>query len=416
MSDIEDSFDYVDGFNIEETFGQEEPRDISINLPQTTKNIESVSSTEKAKVELKKNELTIGNFSFPPGLFNKRLAILAMQGAGKSYTAGVLEEEMLDYINQPGLTNVKLIIIDPVGAHWGLRSHFPIHIFGGSHGDLPLDSKFGKSFANLSQTLDLSMVIDLSSLDQDGMLTFVTDFLNEIYILTSTTTHIILEEADLFAPQRAISKLQKFSSAAVDSIVRRGRGKGIGVTMITQRPAVLNKNVLTQVDASIIMNIVGETDLNTIREYFDSAGITKEDITKYIEKIIKFGKGSAFIFSPSWLKSVEEIKIRERVSFHSGAEPELGKENTFDEVKLVPVNTDLIINIISGNTQHDVLKEIVLRKEKRKFYWEQDKEEINKFLDTSTSKTESKKGDTIATIFVLSMLFIIFAGIFSIIF
>ena len=49
--------------------------------------------------------------TIPVGLFNKRLSILAMQGAGKSYTAGVLEEEMLDYLIKSKTTNAKLIII-----------------------------------------------------------------------------------------------------------------------------------------------------------------------------------------------------------------------------------------------------------------------------------------------------------------
>ena len=34
----------------------------------------------------------------------------------------------------------------------------------------------------------------------------------------------------------------------MEDLVRRGRARGLGITLITQRPAVLNKDVLTQVD------------------------------------------------------------------------------------------------------------------------------------------------------------------------
>lgn len=266
-----------------------------------------------------------------------------MQGAGKSYTAGVLEEEMLDYLIKSKTTNAKLIIIDPVGAHWGIREKFPIHIIGGERGDIQVDPDSGKHFADLIQKNNLSALFDLSRLTQDEAIQFASDFSERIYQITKTPTHIIYEEADMFAPQRASSSKQKFSLAALDSIVRRGRGRGLGCTLITQRPAVLNKNVLTQVDASIILNITGETDLKTIREYLDSAGLSKKDIQDWIEKIMKFGKGHAMLFSPSWLGEIKEIVIRKRISFHSGAEPELGKPNPADKVKLVPIRIEELI-------------------------------------------------------------------------
>jgi len=236
--------------------------------------------------------------SLPPGLFNKRLGILAMQGAGKTYAVGVLEEEMLDYIakHKSDENNAKVIIIDPVGAHWGIRSHFPIHIVGGEHSDIDLDIDSGKTFGEMVDKFNLSMLFDLSQLEQDDMIRFVSDFLNKLFQITKTPTHVILEEADMFAPQRGTSKFQKFSLAAVDSVVRRGRGRGLGVTMITQRPAVLNKNVLTQVDASIILNITGERDLDTIREYLSSAGSSRKEIADNIEKIMKFKKGQGLLF------------------------------------------------------------------------------------------------------------------------
>lgn len=286
--------------------------------------------------------------SIPHSLFGKRLALLAMQGAGKTYTAGVIEEEMLDYIIENPDTNAKIIIMDPVGAHWGIREKFPIHIVGGDHGDIELDPESGHAFAQLSHDFNLSMLFDLSTISQDEAIQFVTDFSDKIFQITKTPTHIIYEEADMFAPQRPSSSKHKLSLAALDSIVRRGRGRGIGCTLITQRPAVISKNVLTQVDASIILNITGETDLKTIRDYLDSAGLNKKEIDAHVEKIMKFGKGHALLFSPSWLKDIREIVIRKRISYHSGAEPEVGVPNPADDVILLKMGIQPIIDGLNG--------------------------------------------------------------------
>jgi len=294
-------------------------------------------------------ELRIGEkTSIPVGYITKVVSLLAMRGAGKTYTAGVISEELMDYVLSNPDNNANLIIIDPVGAHWGLRSHFPFHIIGGDHGDIEIDLESGKLFAEMVHKFKLNVIIDVSAYQQDQMALFVADFLMRLYQLTKEPTHIILEEADIFAPQRLTSAGQKMSLAAVDTVVRRGRGKGMGVTMITQRPAVLNKNVLTQSDAAFIMNMTGETDLKTVREYLSSAGATKGEIAKHIEQIMKFKKGQGLLFSPSWLKRIEPVTIRQRVSFHSGAEPILGEENPADKVKLIHMNIEQLENFLNG--------------------------------------------------------------------
>jgi hypothetical protein len=53
---------------------------------------------------------------------------------------------------------------------------------------------------------------------------------------------------------------------------------------------------LTQVDASIILNITGRTDLKTIEDYLDNSGKTKKEIDELIGKIMKFEKGE-FLFA-----------------------------------------------------------------------------------------------------------------------
>src|SRR6266571_567563 len=67
-----------------------------------------------------------------------------------------------------------------------------------------------------------------------------------------TPLHLFVDEADSFAPQVA-GHDQKAMLGAFESLVRRGRMAGIGTTLVTQRPAVLNKNVLTMTECLIVI-------------------------------------------------------------------------------------------------------------------------------------------------------------------
>ena len=75
--------------------------------------------------------LTLGpGLVLPVEAVTETFAILAKRGAGKTYTAAVLVEEMMS-------AGLPVVIIDPVGVWWGLRSSadgtaegLPVVIFG----------------------------------------------------------------------------------------------------------------------------------------------------------------------------------------------------------------------------------------------------------------------------------------------
>jgi DNA helicase HerA-like ATPase len=79
-------------------------------------------------------------------------------------------------------------------------------------------------------------VLDLSNLSKSAMRRFVADFAERLYEKNRNPLHLIIDEADEFAPQR-IAKGRERTFGAVDEIVRRGRIRGLGVTLVTQRSA-----------------------------------------------------------------------------------------------------------------------------------------------------------------------------------
>ena len=262
-------------------------------------------------------ELNIGSISIPGKFITKCCNILAKRGSGKTYLAGVLEEEILK-------AGYPLVIVDPMGAHWGIREGYKLIVFGGPHADIEIEPQDAELLASCVIDNNLSCLVDLVEWDQDVAREFVAHFFNKLYQLNSTPRHIIIEEADVFAPQSGGSGATKLAFKAVDNLVRRGRGKGIGVTTITQRPAIIHKNILSQADVNIILNLQANRDLQAVVDMLDDDGFDSAQKKVILSKIKRFTQGQALIYSPQWLKMAEPIRIRKRETFHAGQEPEYG--------------------------------------------------------------------------------------------
>ena len=222
------------------------------------------------------SELKIANeLSLPSDAVTQTFAILAKRGMGKTYTGNVFAEEMLDDGSQ-------VVVIDPIGVWWGLRtsadgkkSGYPIIILGGDHADVPLESTAGEVIADLVVNEGVSVVLDLSHFRKNESDRFMTDFAERLYRKNRDPLHIIVDEADSFAPQRPM-RGQERMLGAMEDLVRRGRARGIGLTLITQRPAVLNKNVLTQIEVLVTLRMISPQDRAAIDEWVRVHGSEEE--------------------------------------------------------------------------------------------------------------------------------------------
>ena len=326
------------------------------------------------------------NLQLPYTIITKRIAILARVGGGKSYTADVFGEEVTDFIlKYMDIDKGKIVYLDPQGIHYTLREKFPLFVIGGKHGDIPLDLDRPRKMAQMVHDLNLSIILDFKGERKIAMQAFAGDFLDELYFLTRDPTMIILEEGDIFAPQSTFSSPEaKASLDAVDSIVRRARGDGMGCVIISQRAAKVNKDILTQVDLSIFHNVTGERDLKVIREMLSSTGASKETIRKYIAKIMSFDPGKALIVSPNYLKETKEIQVRERITTHGGETREFGHPKK--EVKLIPMKKEVLISYMDGEV---TVSSMELNTEPRKNKWTGDAENIVETKKVKLGTTEA---------------------------
>lgn len=190
------------------------------------------------------------DLALPIEAVTETFAILAKRGKGKTNTAVVMAEEMIG-------AGLPVIMIDPVGVWWGIRSSadgkgdgLPVVIFGGDHADVPLEETAGELIADVLVDRRQSAVIDLSTFSKAASRRFMANFIERLYHRNREALHVIIDEADAFAPQRSAPEGARLLGAMED-LVRRGRARGIGCTLITQRPAVLHKDVLTQAEVLV---------------------------------------------------------------------------------------------------------------------------------------------------------------------
>ena len=253
----------------------------------------------------------------PADAVTRTFGILAVRGAGKSNTAAVLAEEMYK-------AGLPFVVIDPEGSWWGLRASadglspgLPIPILGGRHGDIPLEREGGKLVADLIVDTRLSCVLDLDGFESEtARKKFLLDFAVQLYRRNSEPLHLFLEEADDYIPQKPIRD-EAMLLRAWENIVRRGRKRGLGMTMISQRSAVINKNVLTQVETLIVMRTTGPQDRKAIQAWVDYHGQSRE----ILDSLPGLEDGEAWVWSPQWLKKVVRVQIRMRHTFDSAATP-----------------------------------------------------------------------------------------------
>jgi hypothetical protein len=254
-------------------------------------------------------------------------AILAKKSSGKTYLGMVLVEE---FLKKSGL-GVPTVIVDPTGVWHGLRSladgtpsSYPILTLGGSHGDLEITHKKGSQVAELVHEGGArSVLLDLSHMIPSEQHEFVADFGQRIFVLNERSPlHLIIDEADEFAPQvlNSSSRHQKRSLEVIDRIVRRGRTKGFGVTLITQRSAVIAKNVISQIDTLFLLNMVAPSDLEAVNDWM-RYGVRADQRMGCLEDLPNLPPGTAYFMQSGSSPKFRKFVVRKKLTFDSSRTP-----------------------------------------------------------------------------------------------
>jgi hypothetical protein len=282
------------------------------------------------------------DLSLPIGAVTQTIAILGVRGSGKTNTGVVLAEQLLTAKQQ-------VVILDPVDVWWGLKSSqdgkrpgFSIPVVGGEHADVPLDAAGGTVLADFAVDNRASIILALRHLSMNDQRKFATDFAKRLYERKGVAEHrsplmLIVDEADEFVPQR-LPHGHEAMFGAFDRLVRRGRSSGIGVTLISQRAQVINKDVLSQMETLIGMRMLHKLDREALKAWIEAHN-TEGRQEEFMASLASLGRGDAWVWSPEWLGVFQRTHILQRETFDSSATPKAG-EHVAPPKEIAPVNLE----------------------------------------------------------------------------
>ena len=346
-------------------------------------------------------------------LLTKHCSVLAKSGAGKSYTVGVLIEEIMD-------KKIPLLVIDPHGEYSKMQFEnsdekdrlvnfnlkpkgYEVREYGDSklnEGIKPI--KLTKDITNdelvhllptrLSSTQlgvlynalknmdklnfsELLMQLEADESSAKWSVINIIEYLNNLGIFSDSPTpyneliqsggctvinvrgippeiqeiivykvckdlfelrknnqvapfFLVLEEAHNFLPERSFG--EKKSSQIMRTIASEGRKFGLGLCVISQRPARIDKSVLSQCTTQILLKVTNPQDLKAISSSVE--GINSESESEIKNLTIGTALISGVVDIPLF------VNIRPRKSMHGGDAVDIlnsGENEKEDEKDLI---------------------------------------------------------------------------------
>lgn len=273
----------------------------------------------------------------PLEALENHIVFLAKTGAGKSNAAKTVVEGMLDRAN-------RVCIIDPTGTWYGLRlmpngkpSPYKVLIFGGNHADVQISGGDGAAIAEVVGTSATSCIIDTRLLTVGDRTRFFTTFAESLLAKNVGVLNLVIDEAHLFAPKGKVNDPKSgMMLGAASNLVSLGRGIGLRIIMLSQRPAKLHNDLLSCAETLVAMRMLLPADrdavMSWVKEHADA-----EQGKQIASSLSGLPTGDAWIWSP-------QIDLLERRRFPLVKTKDTGRPPRPDEarVDLEPLQIDEI--------------------------------------------------------------------------
>jgi hypothetical protein len=284
--------------------------------------------------------------SLPIEVLTSTVGILGIRGSGKTNTAGVIVEEATRL-------GIPASVADPTGAWWGIKSSAdgksegqPFYVFGGEHADVPLEPETGEIMARFAIERRVPMVLDLNLMAKGKQLHFMAAYAAALYHGNREPFLQVIDETARFAPQTIRGNDFDASKClgAVEDLGALGRVKGLGLVIVGQRAAKINKDVLTQCHTLIVHQTNSPQDKKSIEDWIGEQYGKGPERERFIAELPRLGRGEAFVWSPSF-DIFARVQIRARKTFDSSKTPEIGKQfvgpKVFAKVDLEQLSAEL---------------------------------------------------------------------------
>lgn len=241
-----------------------------------------------------------------PRLIETRMLIEANSGGGKSYLIRKILEETHGKVQQ--------IVLDMEGEFSTLREKFDYILAGKTSmgADIAADPRSADLLARRVLELGTSIIIDLYELKHEERIRFVKNFCEALINSPKELWHpvlVIIDEAHIFCPEKGESE----AMGAVIDLATRGRKRGFGCILATQRLSKLHKDAA----AEMINKLIGRTSLDIdMKRASDELGFTSK---QQMQTLRELEPGEFYAFGPALSKEIVKVKVGEVQTTHPRA-------------------------------------------------------------------------------------------------
>lgn len=236
-----------------------------------------------------------------------RGVVLGKSGSGKSNSASVIVEELLD-------DGYPVLIIDVDGEYFGLKEEYELlHLGADEECDLTVGPEHAEKIAELTLEQNIPVILDVSgylhSEDQKELIKEVGRHLFAKEKKLKKPFLMLVEEIHEYIPESGLDDVGQM----LIKIAKRGRKHGLGLCGISQRPADVKKDFITQCDWYVWHRLTWDNDTKVVKRVLGS---------EYADAVQDFNDGEAFLHT-DWDDQIRRVRFRRKHTFDAGATPGL---------------------------------------------------------------------------------------------
>jgi hypothetical protein len=253
--------------------------------------------------------------------------ITGKSGSGKSNTASVVAEQLLE-------AGYGLLIVDVDGEYYGLKEEYELlHAGADEECDIRVSPEHAGKLASLALEENVPIILDVSSYldpeDADEMLLAVARQLFAKAKKQKKPFLVLVEECHEYIPEGGgMTETGKM----LIKIGKRGRKHGLGIVGMSQRPADVKKDFITQCDWMVWHRLTWDNDTRVVGRILGS---------EYADRVEELGDGEAFLDS-DWTDDLRRVQFDRKRTFDAGATPGLEE---FERPDLQSVSAELVADL-----------------------------------------------------------------------